>query len=191
MMPSVFDVLGHDHDEVKQMLSELETGPSAVTGASENELALRKKMAEQLVIEESRHEAVEEMYFWPAVREHVPDGDRLADTAIGQEQAGKEVLAKLDKTEAGDREFERLVTEFIKAGREHIGFEETQVWPLLRSALSAQQASDLGDQIEQAKKTAPTRPHPHTPASPGVLKTAGPAVGAADQVRDAASGRGE
>jgi hemerythrin-like domain-containing protein len=190
-MPSVFDVLGRDHDEVRQMLSELETGPTAATGASENDLALRKKMAEQLVIEESRHEAVEEMYFWPAVREHVPGGDRLADTAIGQEQEGKEVLGKLDKAEAGDPEFERLVTGFIRAGREHISYEETQVWPLLRNALSAQQAGDLGDQIEQAKKTAPTRPHPHTPASPGVLKTAGPAVAATDQVRDAASGRGE
>ena len=56
------------------------------------------------------------MYFWPAAREHVPDGDRLADTAIGQEQEGKEVLASLDKAEAGDREFEQLLTEFIKAG---------------------------------------------------------------------------
>jgi hemerythrin-like domain-containing protein len=191
MMPSVFDVLGHDHDEVKRMLDELETGPTAATGASENGLALRKKMAEQLVIEESRHEAVEEMYFWPTVREQVPGGDRLADTAIGQEQEGKEVLDKLDKAEAGDPEFERLVTEFIKAGREHIAYEETQVWPLLRSALSAQEASNLGAQIEQAKKSAPTRPHPRTPASPGVLKTAGPAVAAADQIRDAASGRGE
>jgi hypothetical protein len=31
------------------------------------------------------------MYFWPTVREHVPDGDRLADAATGQEQEGKEV----------------------------------------------------------------------------------------------------
>jgi hemerythrin-like domain-containing protein len=190
-MASVFDVLGHDHDEVKRMLSDLEVGPTAATGASEQELGLRKKMTEQLVIEESKHEAVEEMYFWPAVREQVPDGDRLADTAIGQEQEGKEVLDKLDKAGAGDPEFEQLITKFITAAREHIGFEETQVWPLLRSALSAEQASDLGDKLEQAKKNAPTRPHPHTPASPGVLKAAGPAVAAADQVRDAASGRGE
>ena len=28
-MPSVFDVLGHDHQEVKQMLTELEKGPAA------------------------------------------------------------------------------------------------------------------------------------------------------------------
>jgi hemerythrin superfamily protein len=190
-MPSVFDVLGHDHEEVKQMLSELETGPTAATGASENELALRKKMAEQLVIEESRHEAVEEMYFWPAVRDKVPDGGRLADTAIEQEQEGKEVLDKLDKAEASEPEFEQLVTEFIKAGREHISYEETKVWPQLRTALNAEEASELGDKIEQAKKTAPTRPHPHTPASPAALKTAGPAVAAADRARDAASGRGE
>jgi hypothetical protein len=43
-MPSVFDVLGQDHQEVKRMLSELETGPTAATGASDNHLMLRKKM---------------------------------------------------------------------------------------------------------------------------------------------------
>ena len=99
-MPDVFEVLGQDHREVKRMLAELEKGPTAATGASDNHLALRKKMVEQLVIEESKHEALEEMYFWPAVRDKLADGDQLADTATGQEQEGKEVLAKLDKLEA-------------------------------------------------------------------------------------------
>jgi hemerythrin-like domain-containing protein len=190
-MPTVFDVLGHDHQEVKQMLSELEKGPTAVMGARDDELALRKKMVEQLVIEESKHEAVEEMHVWPAVRARVPDGERLARTATGQEQEGKEVLDRLDHLDASDPEFEELVGAFIKAGREHISYEETAVWPLLREALSAEEASDLGDKVAAAKKTAPTRPHPHTPPSPGVLKTAGPAVAAADRARDAVSGRGE
>lgn len=189
-MPSAFDVLAHDHEQVKQMLTEFEKGPTAATGASGDHLALRKKMAEELIIEESKHEAVEEMYFWPAVREHVPSGDELADKAISQEQEGKEVLAKLDKLDASDAEFEKLLSEFIKAGREHIAFEETQVWPALRAALSDQQSTELGDKLEQGKKTAPTRPHPHTPASPGVLKAAGPAAAAADRARDAATGRG-
>jgi hemerythrin-like domain-containing protein len=190
-MPSVFEVLGHDHQEVKRMLSELENGPTAATGAGGNDLVLRKKMVQQLVIEESRHEAVEEMYFWPAVRDRVPDGDRLADTAIGQEQEGKKVLDQLDKAEASQPEFEQLLTKFIKAAGEHIEYEETRVWPLLRDALSAREADELGGKLEEGKKTAPTRPHPHTPAAPGVLKTAGPAVAAADRARDAASGRGE
>ncbi len=190
-MAEVFEVLAKDHAEVKQMLAELEAGPTASSGATSDDLSMRKKMVEQLVIEESKHEAVEEMYFWPAVREKLPDGDTLADTAIGQEQEGKEVLAKVDKLDAGDAEFEKLVTKFIEAGRTHITYEETQVWPSLRNAMSAKEASQIGTKIEQGKKTAPTRPHPHTPPSPGALKSAGPPAAAADRVRDKATGRGE
>jgi hemerythrin-like domain-containing protein len=190
-MPSVFDVLGQDHQEVRRMLAELEKGPTAATGANDNHLLLRKKMAGELIIEESRHEAAEEMYFWPAVRDRLPNGDELADTATGQEQEGKEVLDRLDKLNADQPEFEELVFTFINAGREHIAFEETKVWPPLRATLTEDEAARLGDQIAEAKKTAPTRPHPHTPPSPGVLTGAGPVVGAADRLRDAATGRGQ
>ncbi len=190
-MPNVFDVLGRDHQEVKQMLAELETGPTAASDAGETGLTLRKRMVEQLVIEESKHEAVEEMYFWPAVKDHLADGEQLAQPALDQEQEGKEVLDRLDKLNPDEPEFEQLVASFITAGREHISYEETQVWPALRTQLSEEEANELGDKIESAKKTAPTRPHPHTPPKPGVLKGAGPAVAAADRMRDAATGRGD
>jgi len=189
-MTDVFEVLARDHAEVKQMLTRLELGAVRQGTATPEQLTQRKKLAEQLVIEESRHEAVEEMYFWPAVREHLPIGDQLADTAIGQEQKGKEVLAKLDKLDAGTPEFEELLADFIRAGREHIAYEETQVWPGLRAVLTAQQADELGGKLEAGKKTAPTRPHPHVPASPGALKTAGPVAAAADKARDAITNRG-
>ena len=189
-MPDVFEVLSRDHEEVKRMLSEFEAGPTAAAGASADQLALRKKMAQTLVIEESKHEAVEEMYFWPVVRDRLPDGGRLADQANEQEQEGKEVLNSLDKSDADDPQFEELLGKFITAGREHIAFEETQVWPGLRAALSEAEAATLGNKLEQAKKTAPTRPHPGTPASPGVLKSAGPVAAAADRARDAVTGRG-
>jgi len=188
-MANVFDVLAKDHAEVKQMLSELELGPTAATGADLGQLALRKKMVQQLVIEESKHEAVEEMYFWPAVRRQLTDGDDLADQAQGQEQEGKVVLDRLDKLAPEDDDFETQLAEFISAGRAHIAFEETMVWPRLRSVLTTTDADNLGRELEEGKKTAPTRPHPHTPASPGLLKTAGPAVAAADRLRDAVTGR--
>ncbi len=190
-MPTVFEVLSRDHEEVKQMLSEFEKGPTAANGASPDQLALRKKMAETLVIEESRHEAVEEMYFWPAVRDRLPDGGRLADEATGQEQQAKQILDRLGRTGADDPEFEKLLGRFITAGREHIAFEEARVWPGLRSALTSTEAEELGERLEQAKKTAPTRPHPGTPPSPGVLKSIGPVVAVADKARDAVIGRGE
>ena len=189
-MTDAFEVLAQDHLEVKQMLSQLELGGVRQGEATKDQLAERKKLAEQLVIEESKHEAVEEMYFWPAVREHLPNGDELADTAIGQEDEGKEVLDKLDKLDAGTPEFENLLAEFIRAGREHIDYEENRVWPGLRTALTEEQAQDLGRKLEAGKKTAPTRPHPRTPSSPGALKSTGPAAAAADKLRDKVTGRG-
>ena len=190
-MANAFDVLSKDHEEVKRMLAELEIGPTAGTGADSDQLALRKKMVQQLVIEESKHEAVEEMYFWPTVRSRLTDGDDLANQAMTQEQEGKDILDQLDKLEAGNENFESLLAQFISAGRAHISFEEASVWPGLRAALSAEEADQLGSKLEKGKQTAPTRPHPHTPAAPGVLKTAGPAVAAADKIRDKATGRDE
>jgi hypothetical protein len=190
-MPSAFDVLAKDHGEVKQILTELGLGPTAATGATADQLALRKEMVQQLVIEESKHEAVGEMFFWPAVRQRLPDGDALANQAQEQEQEGKAVLDKLDKLPAEDEEFETELAKFTLAGRAHIAFEETSVWPYLRAALSAEEALELGRQLEAGKEKAPTRPHPKTPPSPGVLKTAGPAVAAADRLRDSATSRGE
>lgn len=189
-MANAFDVLARDHAEVKDMLTRLELGAVRQSPDAAERLAQRKKLAEHLVIEESRHEAVEEMYFWPAVREHLPAGDELADTALGQEQEGKEVLDKLDKLDAGDPQFEKLLADFIRAGREHIDYEESHVWPGLRAALTEQQAEELGGKLETAKKTAPTRPHPGTPAKPGALKSAGPLAAAADKLRDAVHRRG-
>jgi hypothetical protein len=110
--------------------------------------------------------------------EHSPDfgqrrrggsgGRRRGGQAISHEQEGKEVLARLDKADADDPEFEGLLSEFIGAGRDHISFEETQVWPGLRARLIAAEADEFGGKIEKAKKRAPTRPHPHTLPAPGM-----------------------
>jgi len=180
-MPTALEVLARDHEEVKRMLAELELGPTAATGADSDQLALRKKMVQQLVIEESRHEAAEEEYFWPAVRKRLEDGSDLANQAVEQEREGKRILSELDKLTADDDKFEILLAQFITVARTHIAFEEAIVWPGLRAALSAREADDLGGELQAAKKKAPTRPHPHTPAAPGVLKTAG--TGERDQLR--------
>jgi hypothetical protein len=157
-MADVFDVLAKDHAEVQRMLAEFGRNPALAAGSVQDALLLRKKMAEALVIEESGHEALEEMYFWPVVRERVIGGDVLADEATGQEQGGKAILDKLDKADAWDPEFETLLATFIKAAREHIRFEETRVWPQARMALSSQEAAELGAKVAEGKKTAPTRP---------------------------------
>lgn len=172
------------------MLAELEDGPKANGGATDEQLAFRKRVVERLIIEESRHEAAEQQHFWPALRQLGPEGNRVADEAIGQESEGEQVMDKLGKLSPDDQRFEELLEGFASDARAHIAFEEAHAWPLLRASLSAEQASDLGDKVTQAKKLAPTRPHPHTPPNEGVGKTVGPLAGAADKLRDVLTGRG-
>lgn len=190
-MSNVFDILRADHREVEQMLAELERGPTQRNRVAPIRPEERKQLTEKLVIESSAHEAAEEQYFWPIVRDRLPDGSRLADHAIAQETDAKQVLARLERLSPGDAEYEELLSAYIPAAREHIGYEEDVVWPALLEVLTAAEAEELGKDIAMAKEIAPTRPHPHIPPQPDVLKTAGPAVAAADKVRDAMSGRGD
>lgn len=189
-MADVFEVLGADHQDVRQMLAALEESPGSAAGASDAILAARQRVAQRLVIESSRHEAAEEQLFWPAVRARLPGGDALADTAVSQEGEAKEVLTRIDRLDADDAEFDRLIAGFIPAARAHIEFEENQVWPGLRQTMSAADAEELGEQLAKVIEQGPTRPHPHTPPDPAVLKTAGPVVALVDRLRDAVSGRG-
>ena len=96
-MEDVFDVLVEDHEEIRQALAELEKGPTAATGATEDQLMLRKIMTEELIIEEAKHEEIELTCVWPAVRGHVPGGDQLADRAICAELEIMALLAELDQ----------------------------------------------------------------------------------------------
>jgi hypothetical protein len=65
------------------------------------------------------------------------------------------------------------------------------VWPQFEASVSREELEKLGQKLEQAKKIAPTRPHPDTPPNPTVLKTMGMGAAVVDHVRDAFSGRAE
>ena len=153
-MVDAFGVLRRDHEKVERTLASLEDAPNAASGADQVELMARRRLTQQLIVDESGHQAIERQYFWPVVRDRMPGGTEIADEAIGQERQASEVLQKLEALQAWDDGFERLLREFITAAREHVAFEETKVWPGLREALSAQEVSDLGDSLLQAKESA-------------------------------------
>ena len=190
-MPDVFAVLGQDHAEVKQMLSDLESGPTRMGGASTAQLESRKKLVQAQVVAESKHEAVEEEHFWPVVRDLSGDGPTLAGQGTHQEQQAKVILDRLDKLDPSDDDFEELVAAIIRDGRSHIAYEEERVWPRLRETLNPSGAEKLGTKLLQAKDTAPTRPHPNVPPRPGVLKAGGPVAALTDRLRDKITGRGK
>jgi hypothetical protein len=181
-------VLTRDHNQVKALQEQLEALPSHSTGGSAAQMSQRKSIVDMITVKLSQHEAVEEQYLWPAVREAMPDGDRWADEAIEQEQQGKDTLTALGRLEPDTDEFDELVEELVLLLRKHVAYED-KLFLQLKTAMSDEARRELGAELLTAKKLAPTRPHPDTPASPAVLKTAGVAAAAMDKVRDAVGDR--
>ena len=181
--------LREDHVAVLALLDELERAPAGGQASPEQQEA-RKRLVTELVMAESAHEAVEEQYFWPSVQHWLDEGKHLAAPALEQEQSAKPVLQQLEKLSPEDPQFEQLVSRIITDGRAHIAYEEREVWPVVQEKLAPYELQDVGMKMARAKKLAPTRPHPHTPPKPGVLKSAGLGAAALDKARDAATGRG-
>ena len=179
-MTDVFSVLAADHARVSALSDQL-TGPSAVPA---DQPRRRKAVANELVMELSRHEVIEEILLWPVVRERLDDGQKMCETALEQEHDGKRALQELLHVEAGNYKFDNLANTVASILRQHIGYEENIVWPKLRLALSEEEAGRLGAEMELAKRTAPTRPHPHVPPDPRLLKTIGPAAAVLDKARN-------
>lgn len=174
-----------DHKSVLGLLEVLEGAPSG----SGSQLSGLDTMVTNLIIAESQHEAIEEQWFWPAVRRALDDGNALADKAIQQEQDGKKLLQQLKDSKPGQAQYQQALQAFVAAGREHIDFEQNEVFPKFEAAVSREQLETIGRQLETAKKVAPTRPHPGTPPSSLLLKTVGMLVAVVDHLRDALTGR--
>lgn len=184
------ELLREDHQEMLAMLERLEAAPKKRDGASPEVLRARKHLVIQVVMAQSRHEAVEEEYFWPLVRKAVPDGERLAGRGVDQEAAAKYLLDALEKTGANQPDYDAMVERLVHDGREHIRYEQDEVWPAVRETISSDRLIEVGRRMAAAKARAPTRPHPDTPPAPMVLKTLGKVVALADRARDVITRRG-
>jgi hemerythrin superfamily protein len=172
-----------DHHEVEELFGRIDALPP---GAKQ-----RQVYAEQAVIELVRHSVAEEMYLYPAVRQVLPDGDTIADKEIEDHAEAERTMKDLEDVDADEPEFDRLIAKLMTEIRSHIRDEEDNLFPKLRSVASEDELMKLGDEVRQAKKTAPTRPHPSAPDTPPANKLLAPGAGMVDRLRDALTGRGK
>ena len=148
--------LRQDHKSVLGMLEVLDEAPLG-SGA---EISGLKTMVTNLVIAESQHEAIEEQFFWPAVRDALEEGNALADGAIKQEQGGKKLLQRLADGKPGEAEYHEALQHFVKAAREHIAYEQDVVFPRFEAAVSREHLEKLGAKARTGKED---RAHPSAP----------------------------
>ena len=178
----VIELLTHDHREVEGMFGKL----TAVTDPGE-----RRQIADQVTIELVRHSVAEEQYLYPAVREHVPGGDAIADQELSGHAEVEHLLKGLEQADPDSVDFAALTGQLIRTVNAHVQDEEHALFPALAGHASPEDLRRLGEQVQAAKATAPTRPHPSAPDRPPLNKLLAPGAGLADRIRDHLSGRGQ
>ncbi|MBE1552174.1 hypothetical protein GGC64_006261 [Mycobacterium sp. OAS707] len=110
------------------------------------------------------HEAVEQQWFWPAVRMGVDGGAALAEQAIGEEESTKGLLYRLRAEHPTEPTYGEAVGDFVGAVRAHLVFEEAAVWPRFSSDVRPAQRASLSRYVAQMRPSAPRTPHPRAPS---------------------------
>lgn len=178
---NLVDVITSDHRDVEALFGELESG----SGSPEH----RRDLADHVIAELVRHSVAEEMYMYPAVREHVPGGEKIADHELSEHAEAEEIMKELEGLDATDSRFDKCLGELMQTIRHHVSEEESDLLPKLAAACGAEKLDDLGSKVVNAKKVAPTRPHPSAPNTPPANFVIGAGVGLVDRLRDGLSSR--
>jgi hemerythrin superfamily protein len=176
----VVDILTTDHREVTDLVRQIRTATDPAT---------RRDLADTMISELVRHAVAEEMYVYPAMKEHLPDGEAAVEHDIGEHKELERTMKELEAVEPSDPRFDSLITQLETTLADHVADEESEQFPRLRASIPREELVQLGQKVQTAKKLAPTRPHPAAPNAELFHKLAGPGVGLVDRLRDRLTGR--
>ena len=176
----VVDELTADHREATALLDQIltTTDPEA-----------RRDMADTVITELVRHSVAEEMYVYPVIQDTFPDGRKVVEHDIEEHKELERTMKELEGVKADDPRFDELVNELRRQLRHHVDDEENEQFPQLRARVPREKLVQMREQVDTAKKVAPTRPHPGAPNNQVFHKLVGPGVGLMDRVRDKLTGR--
>jgi hemerythrin superfamily protein len=174
------ELLKHDHRMVEQLFRDYQAAKSDDQ---------RRGVVEILIRELSKHAALEELTVYPFAKQLLPAGAVDVDEHLAEHMAVKKTLAAMDKLSAGADEEANLVSELQREIEQHVEEEEGQFFPTLRDAVDEEALQGLGRQLDEAKKIAPTRPHPNVADEPPAEAVIGAVAAIYDRLRDRLQGR--
>jgi len=174
-------LLKTDHQNVERLFKRFEK-------AGDRAYAQRRKVVDQIIEELSVHAVIEEQLFYPVTRAAVPPVEDIALESLEEHHIVKILLAELEHMDPKAERFVPKVTVLMENVRHHVEEEESDYFPKVREALGRNDLNELGDAMADAKKTAPTHPHPTAPDTPPGNIVAGHAAGVVDKVTDTVSG---
>jgi hemerythrin superfamily protein len=170
------ELLTEDHQKGERAFKEFE---------STDDTERRKQLARQVITDLSVHAGIEEVAFYPSVKEALPSTADDIDEDLGEHAEAKELLSQLQGMDPSAPEFEPTFRELMADVRHHVDEEEGELFAQVREAFTAEELRDLGQAMQDVKGKVPSNPHPHAPQEPPANVTLGPVAGVLDRIRDA------
>ena len=137
-------LLKADHDEVKQMLADLEDTTERAEKTRTEGLATLKQELEI-------HEAIEEEIFYPALKEH-PKTKDLALEGYEEHHVVDTIMGELEGVEPSDETWMAKFSVMKENLEHHISEEEDEMFPKVEQVFDDEELEDLGNRMLERKE---------------------------------------
>jgi hemerythrin superfamily protein len=176
----VIDILTTDHREVLDLVQQIKDS---------DDVEAKRDMTHTVIAELVRHSVAEEMYVYPVMKEKMPNGADAVEHDTAEHKELEQEMSALEDLSPDAEGFRETIERLEATLRDHVSDEEDEHFPALREAVDSAQLVKMGEQVENAKRIAPTRPHPNAPNNELFHKVAGVGVGMIDRLRDRLAGQ--
>ena len=140
---NIYDALRNDHDEVKEMLTQL-------VSLDDDDVDTRNELVDDIRDALIPHSRAEEAVFYNALRENQSDNGKVWHGFA--EHAGAEALLRtLQATDAVNFGWRATAEKLKESLEHHIEEEETELFAQARAVLSDQEAEMIGRAFESLK----------------------------------------
>ncbi|HXH80534.1 hemerythrin domain-containing protein [Nocardioides sp.] len=151
-------LLKEDHQEIKRVFRDFE-------GAGENAEVRKGKLVDKMIELLTQHTYIENEVMYPRVRALLPDLEDDILESYEEHHVADVLIMELSTMSPSDERFDAKTTVLIENVEHHIDEEEDEWFPKVRESLGRNQLQEIGEEMLEAKKTAPTRP-----SQPSALK---------------------
>jgi hemerythrin superfamily protein len=151
VMAGAIQMLKDDHRTVDELFKRYE-------GAGEGAVEEKRQIRDRVIKELSVHAYIEEEVFYPATKEARQETEDMVQEAYQEHAQAKQALGQLATLEPDDPQFDSVMQQLIADVRHHVDEEENEMFPKVNEAMSPQELSDLGQRLEESKKSAPESP---------------------------------
>ena len=151
-------LLKQDHQEIRRVFRDFE-------GAGENATKRKGQLVDKMIELLTVHTYIENEVMYPRVRALLPDLEDDVLESYEEHHVADVLVMELSSMSASDERFTAKTSVLIENVTHHMQEEEDEWFPKVRDGLGRKVLSNIGAEMVEARKKAPTRP-----SQPSALK---------------------